>query len=450
MFACLSRALEHVQQNLDEYLRPDLVLATCRAAGLRWRNRVLDPLTTVRLFVLQVLHGNTAVSHLRHLHPEPFTDSAYCQARARLPLAALQHLLRGLLAAVRPLLDGDDGRWRGHRTFHVDGSGFSMPDTPELQAAFGQPGGQAAGCGFPVAHMLALFHAGLGFLLNVLAAPLCTHDLALVGLLHAELAAGDVLVGDRAFCSFAHLALLSRRKLHGVFRAHQRLRIDFRPGRPHNRPGKKGRKGLPTSRWRRRLGPTDQLVEWLKPKARPRWMGAETFAALPASLLVRELRYRVDRPGFRTKVVTLVTTLVDPEAYPREALAELYRQRWRVETDLRHLKRTLGMDTLRCETTDGVLKELAVFALVYNLVRLVMCAAARRQGEPVDRISFVDALRWLRHADIDRPLPPLIVNPDRPGRSEPRVRKRRPKEFPVMKRPRDQLRKALLRKKVAA
>jgi hypothetical protein len=450
VFACLSRALERVQQNLHQYLCPDLVLAAYRAAGLRWRNRVLDPLTTVRLFVLQILHGNTAASHLRRLHPVPFTDSAYCQARARLPLAALQHLVRGLLAAVRPLLDGDDGRWRGHRTFHVDGSGFSMPDTPELQEAFGQPPGQAAGCGFPVAHVLTLFHAGLGFLLNVLAAPLRTHDLALAPFLHPELEPGDVLVGDRAFCSFAHFALLSRRMLHGVFRAHQRLRVDFRPGRPHNRPGHKWRKGRPTSRWRKRLGPTDQLVEWLKPEARPRWMDAETFAALPASLLVRELRYRVDRPGFRTKAVTLVTTLVDPEAYPAAALAELYRQRWQVETNLRHLKRTLGMDNLRCQTRDGVLKELAVFALVYNLVRLVMCEAARRQREPVDRISFVDALRWLRHARPDSPLPALVVNPDRPGRCEPRVRKRRPKEFPVMKRPRDQLRKALIQKRVAA
>jgi hypothetical protein len=343
-----------------------------------------------------------------------------------------------------------DGRWLGHRTFHIDGTGFSMPDTPELQRAFGQPGGQAAGCGFPVAHVLALFHAGGGFLLNVLAAPLRTHDLALAAPPHADLEPGDVLIGDRAFCSFAHLALLSLRNLHGVFRMHQKQRVDFRPGRAFNRPGRKPRKGLPSGRWVRRLGPTDQQVEWFKPRSRPAWLDAETYESLPATLMLRELRYRVERPGFRTRTVTLVTTLLDAATYSRDALAGLYHRRWRVGTNLSHLKRTLGLDVLRCGTEAGVRKELAVFALVYNLVRVVMGEAARRQGVPAERISFVDALRWLTHADIESPLPPLIVNPDRPGRIEPRVRKRRPKEFPVMKRPRDQLRKALRSTRLAA
>lgn len=449
MFTHLPRVLEQIQRNLTDYLDADTVVAAFRDAGLSWRKRVLDPLTTLRLFVLQILNGNTAINHLRHLHPEPFTDSAYCQARARLPLVALQHLLHRLVAALQPLMN-DDGRWLGHRTFHVDGSGFSMPDTPELQKAFGQPGGQKPGCGFPVAHGLLLFHAGLGFLLKVLAAPLRSHDLALTAPMHAELEEGDVLVGDRAFCSFAHLALLFQRKLHGVFRIHQRQRVDFRPGRRCNRPGTKHRKGLPTSRWLRRLGVTDQLVEWFKPKDRPLWMDAETYASLPASLVLRELRYRVEQPGFRTKSVTLVTTLLDPDTYSREALADLYQQRWRVETNLSHLKRTMGMDVLRCETKEGVLKEMVVFALVYNLVRVVMCAAAKRQEVPVERISFIDALRWLRHADLESPLPTLIVNPARPGRIEPRVRKRRPKEFPVMNRPREQLRKGLQNKALAA
>lgn len=449
MFARLPRALEQIQQHLADYLPANTVVEVFREAGLRWRNRVLDPLTTLRLFVLQVLHGNTAINHLRHLHPQPFTDSAYCQARGRLPLAALQQLLRRLVAALQPLMN-DDGRWLGHRTFHIDGTGFSMPDTPELQQAFGQPGGQKAGCGFPVAHVLTLFHAGLGFLMNVLAAPLRTHDMAQAASMHAELDEGDVLVGDRAFCSFAHLALLSLRKLHGVFRMHQRQRVDFRPGRPYNQPGKKRRKGLPSSRWLRRLGVTDQLVEWFKPKEPPKWMAAEAYVSLPASLVLRELRYRVDQPGFRTKTVTLVTTLLDPNQYPCAALAELYQQRWRIETNLSHLKTTMGMDVLRCESKAGVLKELTVFALVYNLVRVVMCEAAQRQGVPVGRISFIDALRWLCHADADSPLPDLIVNPERPGRIEPRVRKRRPKQFSLMKRPRDELRKTLLRKRLAA
>ena len=367
-----------------------------------------------------------------------------------MPLDVLQRLLRGLVTALQPALSDDDGRWRGHRTFHVDGSSFSMPDTPALQQAFGQPGGQRAGCGFPVAHLLTLFHAGLGFLLHVLAAPLRTHDMAQVAAMHPELQEGDVLLGDRAFCSFAHCALLSQRKLHGVLRMHQRQIVDLTPGRPHNEPGKKRRKGLPTSRWLRQLGVTDQLVEWFKPKDRPVWLTAEQYAALPASLLVRELRYQVAQAGFRTQAVTLATTLLDAAAYPAEALAELYKQRWQVEINLRHLKQTMGLDVLRCETEEGVLKELAVFALVYNLVRVVMCEAAKRQGVSVDRIRFIDAWRWLSSAAPGSPLPALIVNPDRPNRVEPRVRKRRPKQYPLMKRPRDDLRKALQKKQLVA
>ena len=153
-----------------------------------------------------------------------------------------------------------------------------------------------------------------------------------------------MLLGDRAFCSFAHLALLLGRGLHGVFRLHPRQIVDFTPHREHARPGdRKAPRGRPHSRWLRRLGVTDQLVAWLKPKARPDWMTAEQYASLPGELVVRELRYRIDRPGFRVKEVTLVTTLLDAELYPLEALAELYRARWQVETNLKHLKITMDI-----------------------------------------------------------------------------------------------------------
>ncbi len=165
---------------------------------------------------------------------------------------------------------------------------------------------------------------------------------------------------------------------------------------------------------------------------------------------MRELRYRIDRPGFRVREVTLVTTLVDAEPYPVEALAELYRGRWEIEVNLRHLKTTMKMDVLRCETVAGVSKELLMYALVYNLVRLVMLEASHRQGVAVARISFVDALRWLASAQPGESLPALVVNPDRRDRVEPRVRKRRPKQYPLMKKPRSELRKALLEQEVAA
>lgn len=440
----INEALRQIQADLAKHLEPATIEKLCRSARYHWRQRVLDPVTTIHLFVLQILHGNTACSALPHLAKKRFTASAYCQARARLPLKIFQKLLKQVGQALERVTDQAE-RWRGHRVFLLDGSAFSMPDTPELQKEFGQPGVQKPGCGFPVAHLLLLYHAGTGLLRQVLAAPLRTHDMSQVAALHPELAAGDVLVGDRAFCSFAHLALIFRRKLHAVFRIHQRQLVDFRPHRAHQVPGRgKTRVGVPRSRWLRKLAVHDQLVEWHKPVECPEWMSAREFAALPGTLVLRELRYRVVQPGFRSREITLVTTLVDAERYRAAELAKLYRLRWRVETNLSHLKRTMQMDVLHCETVPGVLKELTMFALVYNLVRVVMWEAARRQEVDVDRISFVDALRWLTSAEADEPLPKLNVIPRRPDRIEPRVRKRRPKEYPLMKKPRKKLRKELL------
>ena len=337
------------------------------------------------------------------------------------------------------------GLWRGHRTFLVDGSAFSMPDTPELQKQFGQPGTQTPGCGFPVAKILALFHAGNGVLLKVMVTPLRSHEMASVGGVHPALESGDVLVGDRGFCSFAHLAMLTKSGIFAVFRMHQRQIVDFTPNRPHAIPGvKRAAKGLPRSRWLRGLGVLDQVVEWFKPEDRPEWMTEQEYEALPGTLTVRELRYEVGRPGFRTRTVTLVTTLLDGEGYPLEALAELYGARWRVELNFRHLKTTMKMDVLKCKTVAGLLKELTVYAIVSNLVRVVMLEAARGQGVDVERISFVDALRWLAHARPGEELPELVVNPERPGRYEPRVRKRRPKQYPLMRKSRPVLRKDIL------
>jgi hypothetical protein len=365
-----------------------------------------------------------------------------------LPLAVYQAVFRRVTAALAPAIDVE-GPWRGHRTFLVDGSGFAMPDTAELRDHFGLPGGVRPGCGFPVAKLLALFHAGTGLILEVLAAPLRTHELAQVRQVHAHLKAGDVLVGDRAFCSFAHLALLTAGGLHAVVRVHQKRIVDFSPGRSHA-PPRAASDGRPRSRWDRWLGPADQVVEWFKPRSRPPWLGEAQFAALPESLMVRELRYAIGRPGFRTRSVTLVTTLLEADAYPWEALADLYAMRWRVETHLRELKRTMKMDVLKCKTVDGVLKELTVYALVYNLVRAVMVEASHRQGTAVERISFVDALRWLAGAGEGEELPELVVNPSRPGRFEPRVVKRRPKAYMRMTRTRAAWRKRLLEQAVAA
>lgn len=446
MTATITQVVKQFKQEWTTQLEPAAILAACHAIGYAWRDRLLNPVITIQLFFVQVLNGNTACTHLRHLTKVTVSASAYCQARAKLPLTVFTHLLRTVSDRLQPA-PLDEGRWLGHRTFLVDGSSFSMPDTPELHDHCGQPGGQRPGCGFPVAHFLALFHAGTGMLVQVLSAPLRTHDLPQVVALHPELRPGDVLVGDRGFCSYVHVALLILRGVHGVLRLHQKQIVDFTPARPHVPVGqgtRRGHKGQPRSRWRTQLGQDDHLVDWIKPTECPEWMSETQFIHLPESVTVRELRYRVQRPGFRVTTVTLVTTLLDAKTYTVDALASLYFARWGIETNLGHLKTTMGLDVLKCKTVNGVRKELIVFALIYNLVRLVMWEAAKRQRVDVERISFIDAARWLASARDDEPLPVLVVHPHRPYRYEPRVRKRRPKPYSLMTKPRQELRKSLV------
>jgi hypothetical protein len=450
MTPSLASALREIRDDLADLLEPLALGDLCRSLGCRWRDRILDPVTTIHLFLLQVLHRNTACAHLPRLTGLGFTASAYCQARSRLPLAVLQGLLRRLVEACQPLTEAA-GPWHGHRTWLVDGTGVSMPDTPDLQRAFGQPTNQAVGCGFPVARVLALFHAGTGLLQQFLVAPLRSHEMSRVSGLHPELRAGDVLVGDRAFGTFAHLALLMSHGLHGVFRMSQRRVVDFTPDRPRPPRWNTGKlTGKARSQWVRALGPEDQGVAWYKPYVRAAWMTAEEHDALPETLTIRECRYRVSRPGSRVRTVTLVTTLLDADPYPIDELAGLYLARWAAESDIGHLKTTLGMDVLHCKTEAGVLKELATFAIVYNLVRLVMLEASRRRGVAANRVSFIDALRWLSSSSPGTALPALIVNPDRPGRVEPRCKKRRAKKHPYMIHPRPALRQRLLVQQVPA
>ena len=468
-------ALGRIKQDLEPYLPEASVEAACREAGHRWRERKLGPVATLHLFVLQVLHFNTAIRHLRHLAKGPVNAAAYCKARMRLPLAALQALLRSSSEAMREAAGAGagaavgggggngNGLWCGLRALLADGTGTITPDTPALQKHFGQPKNQKAGCGFPVPKLLALFDAFTGMVLELLASPLYTHDLRGMWQLHPLLSAGDLLVGDRGFCSYGHLALLHLRGVLACFRMHQRVIVDFRPHRRHRGGKAKGKgkskakrggggkakgkgkakreRGLPSSRFVRRLGHWDQLVEWVKPQVRPKWMTPQQFDTLPQTLAVREVRYALAEKGMRTRRVTVATTLLDPDLYPKEKVAELYGMRWRVETHFAQLKTTLKMRKLKSRTVDGVKKELAVYCLVYNLVHAVMARAAARQGTTPDRVSFLDALRWLLTAAPGEPVPDLVLNPRRPGRHEPRVVKDLQDTYRKMVLPRAEMKK---------
>lgn len=439
--------IDQFKQGWTQEISAENIEQACHDCDMNWIDSMLNPVVTIQLFFLQVLHGNTACTELPHLARMAFTGAGYCKARMRVKLEVFQLLLQRCATSIEKHAL-DTGRWLGHRVFMVDGSSFSMPDTPALQNHFGQPGGQKAGCGFPVAHWLVMMHMGTGMITKMLMSPLRTGDLSKAVEMHPELQADDVLVADRAFCSFPHLCLLIERGVHAVLRIHHQVIVDFTPGRPYVVPHKgtgSKRKGLPRSRWVRSLAKKDQIVVWLKnPRGKPSWMTQEQFDSLPNEITVRELRYEVHQKGFRTKTITLVTTLLDDEIYTLSELAELYGRRWEQETNFGHIKTTMKMEVLKCKTVEGIARELHVFAIVYNMIRQVMLHASLRQQVPVNRISFIDALRWLDSAECGDEINTLVVLPDRRNRFEPRVKKRRSKSYKLMTKPRHKLKKELV------
>mgnify|MGYP001826468796 CR=1 FL=1 len=446
--ASIASTVRNFKRDPDHFLPDDLIRDAVDAAGHRFRDRLLGPVLTVRLMILQVLMGNVSGRSVLRLANIAASDTAYFAARVRLPVDVLGRLMLDVLGRAESCCSGV-GLWHGHRVLMIDGSGVSMPDAPVLRKAFGVPGRGLAGLGFPVMHTLWLFDHATGLLIDFVVDRWTAHDLAHAHRLHSMLEEGDVLLGDRAFGSYVHLALLLRENLHGVFRAHQRLIVDFAPGRkPRHEHKKRQRRGITRSTQLKKFDKTDQLVRWPKPPRRncPAWMAPEDYEQLPEQIVVRELRYTVTRKGFRTRQVTLITTLTDPRTYPKRELASLYQQRWSIETNLRHLKQTMKMDVLRSKTVEGVKKELYAYAIAYNLVRRHMLQAAAEQGVPLDRISFIDALDALCHGG---PIT-IRVNPKRPDRDEPRVIKRAKDHYTYMTRPRDQLRQALGITRVAA
>jgi hypothetical protein len=433
--ASIASTLQRLKDDLQSFLPEQEIRAACQEAGYTWRERKCGAVTTVHLFILQIRCFNTAMTHLRLLAKAAIAAPAYCRARMRLPLEVLQKLLRRSAATM--LAATSSQRWCGLRPLLVDGSSTIAPDRANSQRAFGQPGEQKPGCGFPISKVFALFDAATGLILELLVFPLRTHEQSKVWKLHPLLGPGDLLVGDRGLCSFAHLAMLSARGVVGLFRMHQRQIVDFRPhrktrggakrqgqskssrpvkGRAKRRPQQRVPSGQPSSQFLERLGKHDQIVQWRKPPRRPKWMTAEQYASLPPTLRVRELRYRLLRKGQRTLCVTLATTLLDAFRYPQEKIIDLYKVRWSVETHFAELKTTLKMRRVKSQTAEGVRKELAVYALVYNLIHVVMLEAACRQGVAVDRISFVDTIRWLLWAAPGEEMPRLTVQRGSPDR----------------------------------
>jgi hypothetical protein len=415
---------------------------------IKYRQRLFDPIVTVWAFLSQVLEPDkschNAVSRvISYLVGEkvelPSTNSsAYCQARARLP----EELLQKLFGKVAQGLEDKtpvEYLWCGRHVKVIDGSSVSMPDTLENQEIYPQPKSQKPGCGFPIAKIGVIFSLATGAATALAIDVLNTHDLRLGRKLYQFLNPKDVLLGDRAFCAYADLISIKNLGCDAVFRKHQSRKTSMRKGKI--------------------IGDCDKFVTWYKPKKCPKGLSESEFLTLPSTLTVREIYYYIIIPGFRTERVSLITTLLDTTIYSTLEVLKLYGERWNVELNLKHLKTTLGMEVLRCKTPQMVRKELYVYLLAYNLLRSLMWSAGITYGTPGLRLS----LQGTRH-HFDNFIPQLLAAsskkrlqiyctllkvivhkavPLRSGRSEPRVRKRRPKAYPLMTKSRQELRQQL-------
>jgi Transposase DDE domain len=255
--------------------------------------------------------------------------------RKRLPLSFIVRLVRKI-GEMLEVKASSEWLWKGHPVHMVDGSTASMPDTPANQKAYPQPVSQKPGVGFPLARFVTIISLATGAVLDLAIGPCFgkrSGETSLLRALLRRIKAGAILLGDRSFASYFGIAELLNRKIDGVFRMHQRRKIDFRRGRC--------------------LGITDHIVIWQKPK-RPEWMDEATYEQMPQEVRVRELRFRVQQAGYRVHEIVLVTTLLDPVVYTKDDLADLFLKRWNIELDLRSIKIVLQMDVLRCKTPDLV------------------------------------------------------------------------------------------------
>lgn len=339
--------------------------------------------------------------------------SGYCQARQRLPLQMVKSLAleTGRLLSERAPRSWD---WQGRRVRLVDGTGISMPDTKANQLSYPQLSSQAEGVGFPIARLVAVICLSSGSVLEAEMGPFEGRghsELDLFRRLLASFSAGDVMLADALYCNYFLIAALQRMGVDVLFEQNGSRITDFRRGEQQ--------------------GTRDHRVYWGKPD-RPHWMSLEQYKSFPKELCVRELQ-----AGGRV----LVTTFLEPRVACKRALSKLYEQRWQVELDLRNIKTTLGMEILSCRSPQMVEKELWVYLLAYNVVRLLMAQAALERGVSPRQISFKHTAQLWVHwqwsaCDTHSSLPRLIAQVrvgKRPGRMEPRARKRRPKSYAWLK-----------------
>ena len=399
------------------------------------RERLFPPTETLSMFLAQALKpdrscqgivDDTAVKRLIHGLPKCSTNTgAYCKARKRLPLEIVTEMLRhtGCLIAAE---GSDTWLWRGRPVRLVDGTTVTLPDTLANQTAYPQQSGQKPGLGFPICRIVGITCLSSGVVLNAAMGGYKgkgSGEQALLRSLLDTFESGDVMLGDAFYATYFLLTELQLRGVDALFEQNGARKIvtDFRLGK--------------------RLGSKDHLITLTKPKIRPQWMALEQYKSAPETLTIRELEV-----GGKT----LVTTMTCPNTTPKSALKDLYKRRWQVELDIRNIKTTLGMETLSCKTPEMGEKEMWVYLLAYNLIRLIMAQSALLADVLPRALSFKHTLQlWLawggmsEQADDEESITQLLALVaeksvgNRPGRIEPRAIKRRPKPYPLLTKTRD-------------
>jgi hypothetical protein len=438
-----------------DVLSTEIVSQALTVIGASWYDRIFTPLVTLWVFLGQVLSADhscrAAVARLiahrasRGLKPCSSETGAYCQARKRLP----ERFFSTVASQVGRNLDAkadSQWLWKGRRVYLFDGSTVSMPDTVENRKEYPLTYNQRPGTAFPVARIGAIISLACGSILNL---GICRYagkgqgEVSLLRQIWDLLRPGDVLLTDRLMTNWTGIWMLKERRVEFVGRLNKANRsADFRRGI--------------------RLGKDDHLVRWHKPTS-IRSVDRLTYHSLPESFTVREVRFRVEQPGFRTKSVIVVTTLLNPQETTKEDLAALYRLRWSNELDIRSIKITMQMDLLRCKTPELVRKEIWTHVLAYNLIRTIMAQAARQVGIQPRSVSFKATIQileafqpviahqghWgLQHQqELYRQLLKAIATQrvaDRPDRFEPRMTKRRPKNYDRLTRPRQEIKRDMV------
>lgn len=439
-YAPQQRRVRHHASNSDPYtffnlLTGPALLGEVEALLPGHRERLLPPTETLSMFLAQAMNADrccqnvvndAAVQRLSGGLPRCSTATGgYCRARQRLPVDMVSTLTRHtgqLIAANTPA----SWYWRGRPVRLVDGTTVSMPDTPANQDTYPQSRSQQPGLGFPLCRLVGIVCLGSGAILNAATGAYRGKggdEQTLLRSLLDWLASGDILIGDAFFATYFLLCRLREQGVDAVFEQHgaRQRSTDFRGGK--------------------HVGARDHLIVLDKPRRRPDWMSLSDYEQAPDTLTVRELRVHNK---------TLTTTLLCPKQTPKAALGALYKSRWHVELDLRAIKTTLGMETLSCKTPAMAIKEIWVYLLAYNLIRLMMAQAALLADCLPRQLSFKHTLQiwiaWGRHRNgtadttIIGGIFILIAQQkvgNRPGRIEPRAIKRRPKPFPLLTVPRE-------------